>query len=204
MHEHLDMWCNGTVVATHCWWHTSLYLLASGQVDGALRLYDQRIRAGCSTALGDLIDASALLWRVQLAGGEPGPRWQELAAAWEPHLDDGFCSFTDLHAMVAFVGATDEARIRRLERSQAAHRYRQTRYGATTRQFGQAACQAMVAFGRGEHARAIVLLAGLPAVAHRLGGSHAQRDLLHLTLLQAAVRMRRAAVCNWSGLRQAA
>jgi hypothetical protein len=30
-------------------------------------------------------------------------------------------------------------------------------------------------------------------VAHRLGGSHAQRDVLHLTLLQAIERIRRPA-----------
>ena len=33
----------------------------------------------------------------------------------------------------------------------------------------------------------------LPALAHRLGGSHAQRDVLHLTLLKAIERIRRPA-----------
>jgi len=32
-----------------------------------------------------------------------------------------------------------------------------------------------------------------PALAHRLGGSHAQRDVLHLTLLHAIERIRRPA-----------
>ena len=36
----------------------------------------------------------------------------------------------------------------------------------------------------------IALLAGLPAHAHRLGGSHAQRDVLNLTLLHAIERVR--------------
>jgi hypothetical protein len=55
------------------------------------------------------------------------------------------------------------------------------------------ACRALIAFGRGEYTRAITLLASLPPLAHRIGGSHAQRDVLHLTQLRAVERMRRPA-----------
>jgi hypothetical protein len=48
----------------------------------------------------------------------------------------------------------------------------------------------LIAFGRGNDTLAINLLASLPALAHRLGGSHAQRDVLHLTLLKAIGRIR--------------
>jgi hypothetical protein len=48
-----------------------------------------------------------------------------------------------------------------------------------------------MAFGRGDDAAAIKLLARLPSIAHRLGGSHAQRDVLHLTLQHAVQRARR-------------
>jgi hypothetical protein len=48
-----------------------------------------------------------------------------------------------------------------------------------------------MAFGRGNHPLAIALLASLPARLHRLGGSHAQRDVLHLTLLHAIESIRR-------------
>jgi hypothetical protein len=50
-----------------------------------------------------------------------------------------------------------------------------------------------MAFGRGDYNLAITLLASLPGLAHRLGGSHAQRDVLHLTLQQAVERIRRPA-----------
>jgi len=42
-------------------------------------------------------------------------------------------------------------------------------------------------------ALATTLLASLPVHAHRLGGSHAQRDVLHLTLLKAIEHLRRPA-----------
>src|SRR5258706_3723433 len=82
MNEHVAYWGAGTVVATHCWWHLTLFHLAQGQVDQALTLYDWRIRAGHSTAISDLIDAAALLWRAELRDGNIRARWSELAAAW--------------------------------------------------------------------------------------------------------------------------
>jgi tetratricopeptide (TPR) repeat protein len=191
MNEHIASWDVDTVVATHCWWHLALFHLAQGQLDRALALYDQRIRAGQSGAITDLIDAAALLWRVQLGGADTGTRWAELAAAWRPHIDDGFCSFNDLHAMLSFVGARDWDSAQRLELGLVRAQSLPTRHGATTRQLGLPACRALVAFGRGNHTLAITLLASLPALAHRFGGSHAQRDVLHLTLLQAVERIRR-------------
>lgn len=191
MGRHSQRWGQATIVATHCWWHLGLFQLAQGRPDGTLAIYDQRIRANRSAAIADLIDASALLWRVQLAGGAAGARWAELADAWAPRIDDGFCSFNDLHAMLAFAGARDWERARHLEHTLAARQSPATRHGATTRQIGLPACRALMAYGRGDNARALALLAGLPAIAHRFGGSHAQRDVLHLTMQAAIERLRR-------------
>ena len=185
MHEHMEYWVTDTEVATHCWWHLALFHLAQGQVERALSLYDTRVRASQSHHVADLIDAAALLWRIELQGGDAGVRWEELASAWAPHLTDGFCTFNDLHAMIAFVGARNWHLARRLECELAQRQSRGTRHGLTTRYIGLPACHALIAFGRGDYASATSLLASLPALAHRIGGSHAQRDLLHLTLLQA-------------------
>jgi tetratricopeptide (TPR) repeat protein len=193
MGQHSGRWGRDTVVATHCWWHLGLFHLAQGKPDGALAIYDKRIRAGHSSALADLIDASALLWRVQLRGGDAGARWAELAAAWAPHIDDRFCSFNDLHAMLAFVGARDWDRARQLERTLASGQSPATRHGATTRLVGLPACRALMAYGRGDDSLALTLLASLPALAHRFGGSQAQRDVLNLTMLETIERLRRPA-----------
>ena len=61
-----------------------------------------------------------------------------------------------------------------------------------TRLVGLPASRALIAFGRGDYAPATQALGLLPEVAHRIGGSHAQRDLLYLTLLEAAQRLRRS------------
>ena len=193
MNEHIAGWGVDSVVATHCWWHLALFHLAQSQTDRALALYDRRVRAGHSGAIADLIDAASLLWRIHLSGGDTGMRWAELAAAWAPHIDDRFCSFNDLHAMLAFVGARDWDSAQRLELVLATGQSLPTRHGATTRQVGLPACRALMAFGRGNDTLAITLFASLPELAHRIGGSHAQRDVLHLTLLHAIEGIRRPA-----------
>src|SRR5205814_6031646 len=154
---------------------------------------DQRVRAGHSGEVSAMIDASALLWRIDMLGGNTGSRWAGLADAWAPHIEDRFCSFNDLHAMLAFVGARDWNRAGRLERVLVNSNILPTRHGETTRLLGLRAARALIAFGQGKNTVAVSLLASLPALAHRLGGSHAQRDVLHLTLLRAIERIRRPA-----------
>jgi len=187
--EHRAAWSTGTVVANHVGWHGALFHLAQDDAAGALALYDRRLAATAGSELADLIDASALLWRIGLQGGDPGSRWDDLAAAWAPRIDDAFCTFSDVHAMLAFVGAADRTLARRLEDALRRGQSLPTRHGATTRQIGLPACRALMAFGRGDHRLAITLLASLPGISHRIGGSHAQRDVLHLTMRHAIERV---------------
>jgi hypothetical protein len=56
------------------------------------------------------------------------------------------------------------------------------------------ACRALRAFEEQNYADAAALLRGLPAVSHRLGGSHAQRGLISLTLRVAENRTRKIGV----------
>jgi hypothetical protein len=57
-----------------------------------------------------------------------------------------------------------------------------------TREVGLPASRAIVAFGRGDYASAIEALEPVRLAAYRFGGSHAQRDILGLTLVEAALR----------------
>ena len=53
---------------------------------------------------------------------------------------------------------------------------------------GLSATQALLHFALGRHAEAVESLRRVRSVAARFGGSHAQRDVLDLTLIQAAER----------------
>lgn len=196
LYQHMAYWAIDTTVAAHCWWHLAIFHLTLGQVQQALSLYDTRVHPIASHQIGELIDAAALLWRIELQGrrrerAQAGARWSALATAWGPHITDGFCTFNDVHAMLAFVGARKWQLAERMERELVRRQSPLTRHGETTRLIGLPASRALMAFGRGDYDRAIELLASLPPLAHRIGGSHAQRDVLHLTLLRAAGYARR-------------
>ena len=178
----------GKYLINHLWWHLALFHLQLESPDEALAIYDERMGLD---GLSDLIDASALLWRLELAGIGVGERFELLAARWSQHAEDAYCAFNDLHAMMAFVGAERWDWAGRLLGAQ--ERRLEHAWGANhdmTRLVGYPACRALGAFGRGDFRAAEALLRALPPVAHRIGGSHAQRDVLMLTRAAAAQRRR--------------
>jgi hypothetical protein len=63
---------------------------------------------------------------------------------------------------------------------------------AVVREVALPAARAVLAFGRGEYARAADLAAPLRTELWRLGGSRTQRDTLDLMILEAAIRAGRA------------
>jgi hypothetical protein len=190
MSDRRAFWAEGSTAAMHCWWHVALFHLELGRGSHALALLDRRIDAVASQALGDLIDAASLLWRLTLRGIDVGDRWQPLARAWAPHVEDAYCTFSDLHAMLAFVGAGDAEHAATLTSVLAQRQSLPTRYGVMTRALGLPACRALVAFGEQRYDAAIQGLAPLAGPGVRLGGSHAQRDVIHLTLREAIDRLR--------------
>jgi tetratricopeptide (TPR) repeat protein len=170
----------------HMSWHRALFHLQLDRPDRALAVYDSAMRL---ETLSDLIDASSLLWRVRLAGADVSGRFREVAARWAQHAEDAYCAFNDVHAMMAFVAAE---RWEWAQRLLAAQEKRLARVAGAnhdmTRLVGYPASRAIAAFGRGDYRGAEALLRGLPPVAHRIGGSHAQRDILMLTRAAATLR----------------
>jgi hypothetical protein len=137
-----------------------------------------------------MLDASALLWRLLLDGVDCAERFATLACAWADRTrSEPWYVFNDLHAVMAFAGA---------DRRDDAHNVveRLTRYvgqargtnAVMTAEVGLPTCRAVVAFAEERYADVIVELAPIRTVLHHFGGSHAQRDALQRTLLEAALR----------------
>lgn len=190
------VWSAGSFLAVHNWWHLALFHLERDRVDRVLRLYDEAIGGPGSTVVLDMIDQSALLWRLHLRGVDLGNRWDALADRWAPIAGSGNYAFNDFHAMMAFVGA---GRAREQQQVLAAQRAALAADGdnaAFTREVGDAATRAVQAFATGRYDQAIELLRPIRHVAHRFGGSHAQRDVIDLTLLEAALRGGHAALAT--------
>ncbi|TGV95953.1 tetratricopeptide repeat protein, partial [Mesorhizobium sp. M2E.F.Ca.ET.154.01.1.1] len=100
-----DAWTKESFLQVHNWWHLALFHYDLGEVDEVLRLYDGPIYGERSTLALNMVDASAILWRLHLGGLDVGERWAALAANWMPKAAAGNYAFNDTHAMMAFVGA---------------------------------------------------------------------------------------------------
>ncbi|MGD9538667.1 MAG: tetratricopeptide repeat protein [Alphaproteobacteria bacterium] len=182
-------WGANNFFKVHNWWHLALYYLDRGDSAKALAFYDGPIRAERSRVPVDLVDAAAMLWRFHLLGVDCGRRWDELADLYAAQAEDCYYAFNDAHGMMCFVGAGRDADAERLLRAQ--ERYIQTSAGTNammTRDVGLPVCRALRAYGAGDYGTVIDLLMPVRNKAHRFGGSHAQRDLLTLTMIMAALK----------------
>jgi len=181
-------WSPDNGFAYHNWWHLALYYLDLGEHAKVLELYDTRIRPGRSQVILEMIDASAMLWRLHLRGVDVGNRWEAVARNWEPVASAGNYAFNDLHAMMAYVGTGRSKAADAVLGAQRAAMDAPGDNAQFTREVGYAATRAIKAFGDGDFAETVRLLRPIRSYAHRFGGSHAQRDLLDLTLIEAASR----------------
>jgi len=180
-------WAKDNGLAVHNHWHLALMHLGRGDERAALALYDQAVSPVPEAISLNLNDASALLWRFALRGVVVGERWQALAARFREQHVFGRIAFNDVHAVLALAGSGDEAGAR--EGIEAI-------VNAASRPAAAAAWQAVAipasqaarAFVDGRYGSAADLLLPVLASHQSLGGSHAQRDLLHLTALEAATR----------------
>jgi tetratricopeptide (TPR) repeat protein len=190
--ERRAAWAQDTALTVHNWWHRALFSLELGDLADVLEIYDARIHHAESAGLAlEMLDGSALLWRLWLDGSDQSARWRALAERWGAQVEVPFYAFNDLHAVMAWVGAGDMARAERLvaerERYLAEPRAGASNYAMTAR-IGLPACRAALAFGRGRYAEVTDLLYPIRHHLNEFGGSHAQRDVLHRTLLEGALR----------------
>ncbi|MGE3968784.1 MAG: tetratricopeptide repeat protein [Dongiaceae bacterium] len=183
-------WAPDNGFAFHNWWHLGLFHLDLGHTDRVLALYDEHIRRPDSKLPLEMVDAAAMLWRLHLRGVDVGHRWQELAEGWATVSDQAYYAFNDVHAMMAFIGdgKLDAAQklIGTLERAVTGVHTN----AMMTREVGLPMARALLAFAQGRYGETVDLLLPIRPIAHRFGGSHAQRDIIALTLVEAALRGR--------------
>ncbi len=189
-------WSVGNGLAYHNWWHLALHHLEFAEYDRVLEIFDTRIRPAETSVALEMLDASALLWRLSLRGVDVGSRWQSLATSWQPIAGDRFYAFNDVHAVMAFVGAGDWARVESVIAGLEQAAAESGTNGMMSREVGLPLARALAAFGRQDYSAAVDLLLPIRPNAHRFGGSHAQRDLLHLTALEAALRAGRSSLAR--------
>jgi tetratricopeptide (TPR) repeat protein len=180
-------WSHESFFQVHNWWHLALFHLGLGEVGEVLALYDGPIYGDRSDMPINMVDAAALLWRLHLRGVNVGPRWDALADVYGA-AGRGLYAFDDAHAMMAFVGAGRLGEARALLAAQTSALAGSGDNVEYVSEVGLPVMQGLLAFGEARYAQAADLLRDVRNRAARFGGSHAQRDVLDLTLIEAAAR----------------
>ena len=200
LRQHQHAWAEGNGLATHLWWHTALFRLEGLDIAGTLRVADGHLAAEHMQIGLHRVDAASLLWRLQLLGADVVERGAALQAGWPVQGDGeaGHYSFNDVHALLPMLLAGDLPGAERwvarcAERAMVAADVRRDNH-AVAREVGQPLARGLVAFAREQFDDSAELLYAARAQAQRLGGSHAQRDLIDHTLIAACGRGSRKAL----------
>ena len=186
-------WAEGNGLGCHLWWHKALFRLEAMDTEGALRLTDTHLASDAMQITLNRVDAASMLWRLHLLGEDVAARCTALLGAWV--LDDdgaGHYAFNDMHVVLALVGAGEVARAdawlaRCAERALAPQDAARANH-LMAREVGLPLMRGLLALARGDADGAVDLIAPVRCLAARLGGSHAQRDLIDQTLLAAAAQ----------------
>jgi tetratricopeptide (TPR) repeat protein len=180
--------CNN--FALHVWWHRALFALELGRFDEAMELYDREVRAESTRDFRDITNAAALLWRIDQEGIDVGDRWAELAEHSAARVGEHVLVFADAHYMLALASDPDQrAAAAGMADSAAAYATRDDESQAgVMRAAGAALCRAILAYRNGDYGGCVDALYPVRFETRRMGGSHAQRDVFHQILIEAAIR----------------
>jgi tetratricopeptide (TPR) repeat protein len=178
----------------HLVWHRALFHLHLGQGEAALHLYDTEVWREPGTDFRDFANAASLLWRLGSQGVEVGAaRWAALADEAEQRLGEHCLAFADLHHAVALGAAGRRGAAARLIRGMRLRAAEQADSQAEVMErVGLAVVRGVVGALLGEPVEAAALLRAHRHDVQGLGGSNAQRDLVHRIGVDAALAAQQA------------
>jgi tetratricopeptide (TPR) repeat protein len=170
----------------HLLWHLTLMHLSRGNYERALRLSRSVFERAPSAIAGDLHDSISLLWRLELCGVDVTGRWRPFTDIARERMTRLGLPFHVVHVAMALAGGGDWASAERQVGvlRERAPRDRTGLIGALVLPM----VEGVQAFGRGEYRRTVELMEPLRDRIVELGGSRAQRDVFHDTLLEACFR----------------
>jgi len=192
-------WEPGNQLRHHLWWHRALYHFEQREFDEVLSLYDKQFRNISSPLtqaqpdyIIDIQNAASMLFRLERQGVDVGNRWIEIADKAEQRIGDCLSAFTLPHWMMALAATGRDQAAQRLIDGMREFGAGPASTAAVVREIAVPASQAILAHRKGDHAVALDLLRPILADTQRLGGSHAQHDVLKQLFLECAMRADRA------------
>jgi tetratricopeptide (TPR) repeat protein len=190
---------------THLWWHAALFDLSRGRFTRALEIYDRHCWGVAKEYSQDQVGAVSLLARLEMAGVDVGPRWQDLADYLAARAEDTVQPYLTLQYLYGL------ARAERAEARTLLKAVRQRAHSAPPhtrevwRDVALPASEGLHAYTRRDYDHAWRELCRAMPRMIEAGGSHAQRDFFEQILLDAAIESGRwAAAQRMLELRRAA
>ena len=183
-----ENWNQANNFRYHLWWHRALMHVDRAEYDEALSLYDNDLFDADSEEYLDICNDVSLLARLEMHGVDVGDRWDVLARKSSGRIDERLMAFADAHFSLALATA-EPARAGEMLAS-----LRDDSFGKggwtdrVTTDVGISICRAMIARHAGDPGMAVDLLMPIRYQLPVLGGSHAQRDLFAMLLIDSAIQ----------------
>lgn len=190
-------WAGGNGLMHHLWWHRGLYHYERGEFETVLSLYDRQFRnlkspltEAAPDAYIDVQNAASMLFRLERQGIDVGSRWVELADKAEARIGDCLSAFTLPHWMMALAATRRfEAAERMLDGMRIFARGPET-IAPVVRDHAIPVCEALLARAKGDPVAALTKMRPALDGMEKLGGSHAQQDVLQQLFLDCALAAR--------------
>lgn len=175
------------IMFTHLSWHHALFELTQGNVEAAVSIYENDVHPGTSNGspLSIIADSASFLWRMMLAGGNGNLPWQGVSDFATKAFGTPGIMFADVHCALAHAGAGDR---KALETLIAGMEERVANGRTAGGEIVPTIARAARAFADAEYAEVVRLLEPRMDDVVRIGGSHAQREVIEDTLIEASLR----------------
>jgi tetratricopeptide (TPR) repeat protein len=172
----------------HIYWHQALGALEVGDASKALSIYEKILQPSVTVAppLNAMSDCASLLWRLLAYGhAVPANLWADAEAYAKAQFPKSSLPFVEMHmallAAATYNQAALEERLRVIEQ----------RLGDGKLAAGPVVpqiCRAMNAFAGEDFRSCVTLLEPVLDDVVRIGGSHAQREIIEDTFIVALIR----------------
>jgi tetratricopeptide (TPR) repeat protein len=172
----------------HIYWHQALGALEVGDASKALSIYEKILQPSVTVAppLNAMSDCASLLWRLLAYGhAVPANLWADAEAYAKAQFPKSSVPFVEMHmallAAATYNQAALEERLRVIEQ----------RLGDGKLAAGPVVpqiCRAMNAFADEDFRTCVTLLEPVLDDVVRIGGSHAQREIIEDTFIVALIR----------------
>lgn len=179
-------WTQANNFQNHIWWHEALMMMDQGRMDDVMAQYDAHVAAPESEEYLDICNAVSLLQRLEIMGLDVGDRWAPLAAKVQNRTEEHILTFVDLHYALA-LAAMGDGKVHEMREFMAAYEGAEDDSNLPImKALGVPLVNALIAYREGRYGDATDAMIPVRYEIWMMGGSHAQRDLFNLILVDAA------------------